>query len=689
MIPNYFVLLEKMPLTPNGKIDRKALPKPDLNDTGVQYVAPQNEIEEKLVEIWSEILKKDGIGINHNFFNLGGHSLKAASLVAKIHKELNVEVPLKEVFTNPTIKRLADYIKDAERTDFSSIQPVEETKYYLVSSAQKRLYILDQMEEISTGYNIPRAIMVKGALDRERLEQSINDLIKRHETLRTSFETIEGEIVQIVHKEVNLKVTSIEAANGDITEILKQFVQPFDLKKAPLLRVGLVELAKEEHILLLDVHHIISDGTSMSLILQELVKLYEDKEIPVLPIQYKDFSAWQNDLFKTGVIEKQEKYWLDTLAGDIPVLNLPTDYPRPSVQSFKGDKVTFELNAELCERLTELAVNMDSTLYMVLLSAYNVLLYKYTGQEDIIIGSPIAGRRHVDLENIIGMFVNMLVMRNAPSGNKIFIEFLTEIRENTLEAYDNQDYQFEELVEKLNLKRDLSRNPLFDVAFTLHNSSNAAIETSSLSFTPYGLENNISKFDISLDVVEGNDRIVLSFEYCTDLFKMETMNRLSTHYVNILRQITDKPEVRLAKIEILSDMERKQLLDEFNDTTMGYNKEKTLHELFIEQVDRTPDNIALVFENEKLSYGELNTKTNQLAHLLREYGVAREEVIGIMAERSIEMIIGILAVLKAGGAYLPINPDYPKERKIICLKIVKSEYYLPTMIMQKILNMMD
>ncbi|MCK4259562.1 MAG: non-ribosomal peptide synthase/polyketide synthase, partial [Halanaerobiales bacterium] len=671
MIPNYFVILEKMPLTPNGKIDRKALPEPDLNNSGVQYVAPQNEIEEKLVEIWSEILDKEGIGISHNFFNLGGHSLKAASLVAKIHKELNVEVPLKEVFTNSTIKSLANYIKNAEENIYSSIQPIEENEYYPASSAQKRLYILDQMEEISTGYNIPRALMVKGALDRQKLEQSFKELINRHETLRTSFETNEGQIVQIVHKEVDLKVTSIKATKGDITEILKQFVQPFDLKKAPLLRVGLVELA-EESILLFDLHHIISDGSSMGIILQEFIELYEGKELPVLPIQYKDFSAWQNKLFETGVIKKQEEYWIKRFKDEahynaIPVLNMPTDYPRPTMQSFEGDRINYKLDKELTKDLNRIAKETNSTMYMVLLSGINILLSKYSGQEDIIIGSPIAGRSHADLEKIIGMFVNTLAMRNQPEGNKTYEEFLLEVKENALEAYEHQEYQFEELVDKLALSKDMSRNPLFDVMFVLQNMQsqnfdNGELRIDNLELKPYNFDYKTSKFDLTISATEADDEIILNFEYSTRLYKRATVERMIAHFRNILKIVVVDTDTKLSEINMLTDEEKDWILNDFNNTDVDYPRDKTIHQLFEEQVEKGLDNIAIAFEDKQLTYRELNEKANRLARTLRENGVNADSIVGILVNHSLEMMVGILGILKAGSAYLPINSSYPEER---------------------------
>jgi tyrocidine synthetase III len=671
MIPSYFVQLETMPLTPNGKVDRKALPEPDVSIiAGVEYEAPRNVIEEKLVKVWQEVLGVDRIGINDNFFDLGGHSLKATSMMSKIHKELSVEVPLKEIFRMPIIKGLAEYIKGQEESVYTVIEPVEKKEHYALSSAQKRLYILNQIEGPGVSYNIPGAMMVEGHLDRAKLEKVFNSLVKRHESLRTSFEQVEGEPVQRVHQAAEMQVgysdstlsTDNVLSTEEIAGIIKTFVRPFELDKAPLLRVGLVKLHPEKHILLLDMHHIISDGVSMGILTEEFVKLYNGEELPQLRIQYKDYSEWQNEALNTEEIKKQEEYWLKQLEGEIPVLNMPTDYPRPSVQSFEGSRIRFVLEGEQIGKLKKLGQETGATLYMILLAAYNVLLSKYTGQEDIIVGSPIAGRPHADLENIMGMFVNTLAMRNYPEVGKSFEAFLQEVKENALKAYENQNYQFEALVDKLNIRRDISRNPLFDTMFELQNMDIGELEIDQLHFTPYQFENGIAKFDISLTAVEEQDRISFDLEYCTKLFNEETVQRISIHYINLLKQILENPKEKLTDIDILTEEEKNKLLYAFNDTRAEYPKDKTIHELYEEQVDRVPDNIAVFYKDSKLTYKELNEKSNQLARVLREKGVGPESVVGIMAERSLEMIIGIIGILKAGGAYLPLDPEYPLDR---------------------------
>ncbi len=664
MIPSYFIQLEKLPLTHNGKIDRKALPEPDGNiTTGTEYEAPRNSTEEALAGIWSEVLGVGKIGINDNFFELGGHSLKATSLAGKIHKVLNVEVPLKEIFNNPTIKGISEYIKGSEESIYSSIEPVEEKEYYEMSSAQKRIYTLQQFDINSTSYNMPGVFKLEGDLDANKLKEAFNKLILRHEALRTSFEVKEAELIQKVHKRVEFNIEQYKVEeNGEIEELVKNFIRAFELSKAPLLRVALIKIKDNEHILMIDMHHIISDGVSLGILTKEFMELYEGKELTKIRVQYKDFAVWQNKLFKSGEIKKQEEYWIKAFEGEVPVLNMPTDYQRPSIQSFEGNNINFELSEELTDKLKQIAKETGSTMYMVLLSACNVLLSKYSGQEDIVIGSPIAGRPHADLQSIMGMFVNTLAMRNYPESSKTFKEFLAEVKASSLQVFENQDYQFEELVEGLNIRRDLSRNPLFDVMFTMQNMDAEENQIEGLKFRPYEASNNIAKFDMTITATELGKTMLLSLNYCTKLFNKQTIQKMSKHLINILISIANNTNLRLSELEMLSEEEKYQLLVEFNNTKAEYPKDKTLCQLFEQQAIETSDDIALICGEETITYKELDTKSNQLARYLRDKGVKSDSIVGIMVERSFEMIIGIMGILKAGGAYLPIDPEYPEDR---------------------------
>ena len=676
MIPTYYVRLDALPLTPNGKVDMKQLPEP-TSDEQTEYVAPRSAIEEVLAQIWGEILGYEKVGIYDNFFELGGHSLKGTTLVSRIHQELNIEVPLKELFQTPTIAGISKYMKLAPESAYAMIELVAEKEYYEASSAQKRMWFLQQFDQESIGYNMPSVLILDGNLDKHRLEHVLSSLIERHESLRTAFDRVGDDIVQRVVESVEFRVKYAESKEEQIEDAIKTFIRPFDLSLAPLLRVGLIKTCTEQgefdreskkgcpvmrHYLLFDMHHIISDGISMGILTQEFMALYSGEELKVQRIQYKDFSEWQNDYLRSEKMQEQENYWLEQFSDEIPILNLPLDYTRPSVQSFEGRSVEFRLNRELTEELNSLARVAGTSLYMVLLSAISILLSKYTGQVDIIVGSPIAGRPHADLEGIIGMFVNTLAIRSYPTGKKTYVEFLKEIKETALKAYENQDYQFEELIDKLNLRRDISRNPLFDVMFVQQNRLKSELEIEDLKFTEYNSEQVATKFDLTFTATETDDEIVFSIKYGVSLFKCETIKRLAGHLRNLLCTIAEKTTIQLDEIEILSMPERKQLLYEFNDTIGSYPRDKTIHQLFEEQMQKKPDNVALVFDEESMTYSELNAKSNQLARTLREDGVKSDDIIGIMVERSFEMIIGIMGIMKSGGAYLPIDPEYPEER---------------------------
>jgi hypothetical protein len=479
--------------------------------------------------------------------------------------------------------------------------PVSAKKdYYPLSSAQKRMYILNQMEGFNTVYNTPEATLIEGDLDKERLENVFKQLVRRHEALRTSFAMIKNEPMQQIHEHVDFEITHFRADEHKAPEIIKKFIRPFDLTRAPLFRVGLIELSGGKHILIRDLHHIISDGSSRSILIDEMMQLYHGQELPELRIQYKDYSEWQNAVLDSDEMRQQEEYWLQQFQGELPVLDLPTDYPRPALQSFEGDNVRVEIRPELTRDINKLLSDQGVTLYMILLAAYNVLLSKYSGKEDIIVGSPIAGRHHADLQNIVGMFVNTLAMRNKPFGEKTFTRFLGEVKENSLKAYANQSYQFETLIDKLNIERDSTRNPLFDTMFVLQN-MNAPSVDSSLCFRAFPFVSEICKFDITLEAIEAETGIKLNFEFCTKLFDKTTIQQLAGHFINILKEVCQNPGVKLAEIDFLSESEKNKILCDFNRTTVDYLRNKTIVDLFEEQVANTPDQICIQFGQEQLA----------------------------------------------------------------------------------------
>ncbi|MCP4152400.1 MAG: amino acid adenylation domain-containing protein, partial [bacterium] len=428
MIPSHFITLEQIPLTPNGKIDKNALPEPDTLP-GTTYTAPHDRLEKELVKIWAGVLTidKEQIGIDNNFFQLGGHSLKAATLMTRVHKELDVKISLKEIFKNLTVKQQAQCISNKKKEEYIAIEPAEQKEYYKLSPAQKRLYILQQVDESSTGYNISETLLLEGILNREKLENTFRQLIARHESLRTTFETKDGEPVQKINEKVEFDVQYFNGSAQEATKIIRTFIKPFDFTRTPLLRVGLIQLKNTEHLLIVDMHHIITDGVSQNILMQDFMALYGGEELPGIQYQYKDFSHWQNKLLQSERIRIQENYWLAQFKGEIPVLDLQTDYKRPECKVFEGAFVDFLIDNQVKKKLHSLIKETGTTLYMVLLAVYIILLQKHSGQEDIVVGSPITGRSHPDLQHIIGMFVNMLAMRNLPQKTKPFSRFLEEV----------------------------------------------------------------------------------------------------------------------------------------------------------------------------------------------------------------------------------------------------------------------
>ncbi|SFB48171.1 condensation domain-containing protein, partial [Clostridium frigidicarnis] len=471
--------------------------------------APRNAIEETLVRIWSEVLGVDKIGINDSFFKLGGHSLKAMTLISKIHKEANKEVSLKDLFKSSTIKGLSKFIESAEESIYSNIEKIEEKEYYESSSAQKRMYIIQGFSKESIAYNMPQIFKIQGFIDKTKIEDAFKNLVERHEALRTYFETVDDEVVQKIDNNYEFKL-KVQTSHQSIEEITNDFIKPFDLGKAPLFRAEILEIQGKNY-LLIDMHHIISDGVSMSILTNEFATLYNGGELELLKLQYKDFASWQNNFLKSEEMNKQEEYWTNMFNDEIPVLNMPTDYERPVIQSFEGDSVSFEVDKNIAIELKKLANKTETTMHMVLLSAFNILLSKYSGQEDIVVGTPIAGRPHADLQSIIGMFVNTLALRNKPEGSKKYIDFLNEVKENSLKAYDNQSYQLETLIEKLDIVRDASRNPLFDVMFNMVDTiSDIDIKLNDMLLIPYSGEDNVAKFDLTLNAMEQNDEIAIN-----------------------------------------------------------------------------------------------------------------------------------------------------------------------------------
>jgi amino acid adenylation domain-containing protein len=705
MIPSFFVPLEEIPLTPNGKVDMMALPGPaSAIGPGRPYAAPGDEVEMKLVEIWGEVLGIDNevIGIESDFFELGGHSLKVMGLASRIHREFSVEISIGEIFKAPTIGEIARYIRTGGSSLYTAVEPVEEKEYYVLSSAQKRLYILQQMEIESTAYNMPDIFPLSGEADIEKLEFVLRELVERHESFRTSFQTVHDGPVQRVHPfaEVEFEIEFPDEGAGSHARgpagIIESFIRPFDLSRAPLLRVGLIKTGEKRHLLLVDMHHIIMDGTSVDIFKREFLARYPGDQLAPLRIRYKDFTGWQNSRARKQAIKKQEIYWLNRFSDELPVLQLPTDYPRPSIQSFEGSALDFVLTAEEGRLLKHLAKEIGGTLYMSILAVYTVLLSRLSGQEDIVVGTPVAARRHTDLEHIIGMFANTLAMRNYPTADKTFEEFLVQVKECTLEAFENQDYQFEDLVERTSVHRDTGRNPIFAVMFNLLEPVDFAdrltrIIERGVDENKYTYERVTAKFDLNLTAVEMGDGIHINLEYCTRLFKKSTIDRFIGYLRNLLSALSENRGVKLVDLDILTGEEKEKILEisQGIEEIYDYDRGQTIHQWFEDQVEKTPDHIAVLGQGARdsralwsrsgcfaVTYRELNRRANQLARVLKSKGVKPDTVVPVMVNRSIEMIAALLAIMKAGGAYLPIDTDYPEVRKRYMLEDSGAEVML-------------
>lgn len=673
MIPAYMMQIEKIPVTRNGKLDRNALPEITAK-SGREYIAPGNETEELVCRIYSEILGTERVSIKDNFFELGGHSLRAARVLNRIETETGVRIPFKVFFAENTPEKLSQWILAAGETKYETIPKAENRKAYPMSSTQKRIYLINQMEDHGTVYNIPQCYFVRGDVDAEALRNALIKMMERHEILRTRFGIQNGEPVQIIEEEAEADFV-YEESNEETSAILKDFVRPFDLTKPVLIRMKLVK-RPDGHLLLLDMHHIVADGMSIGIFMDEFSRLYNGESLEVPRLQYRDYSEWM----RKRDLKDQKAYWISEFNEEVPLLDLPYDFKRPQVQSYKGAVIEKEISDEIRSKILELASATGTTEYMILLSGLMVLLGKYSGQEDIVVGTPVSGRTHRDTENMIGMFVNTLAMRGRPEAGKTFYSFLDEIRETTLKAYENQEYPFEELVENIVVRRDFSRNPLFDVMLVLQNNEDSSFRMDGLDLEWAGSDDTVAKFDLTFNIIPHGNRYHIRLEYCTDLFMQATVMRMLENYVHILYQAACGPYKTIGETEAVTDKERTLVCIGFNDTYADYPKDKTVVDLFEKQAEMTPDNTAVVFEDEQLTYSQLNARANALAVKLRGLGVGPDDFVAILAERSIEMITGILGVIKSGGAYVPIDPGYPRDRIRYMLEDCKPKAILTYMV---------
>lgn len=656
-------------------VERNKYARPDLHNT---YVAPTTATEQEIVKVWEELLGITPIGIKDNFFELGGHSLLATQVVSRIRDTLQIEVALDNLFAAPTIAELAKQIEIQQKSKQQqhSITPrVVQDEPLPLSFAQARLWFLQQIEPADTSYNLPFAVRFSGKLDQAILEQSFNEIFRRHQVLRTNFITIDGKPSQVIAppQPLSLAVLNLEElpATEQETEVLRLIRQqaqlPFDLSQDSLIRLGILRLSATEHVIYLTMHHIIADGWSIGVLMGELVALYQGKPLSELSIQYADFALWQRQWLQGEIWETQMSYWKQQ-ANNIPVLKLPVDRPRLPMQTFQGARQYFLISPQLTQELNQLSQQEGATLFMTLLAVFKILIYRYTNQEDFAIGSPIANRNRSEIEPLIGCFVNTLVLRTDLSANPTFRQLLARIREVALAAYKHQDLPFEKLVEEVQPERDISHTPLFQVMFALQNTPLPTLEIEDLRLSQFEFDSETAQFDLSLDISATEAGLRGWFEYNTDLFDAETIARMAEHFQNLLASIVAAPEQHLSDLQLLKAQESHQLLVEFNDTQKHYPQIQCIQELFEQQVERTPNDIAVVFRNSQLTYWELNQRANQLAHYLQSQSVGTEVLVGIYMERCTDMVVSVLAVLKAGGAYVPLDPAYSQERLVFMLE---------------------
>ncbi|RKH38331.1 condensation domain-containing protein, partial [Corallococcus llansteffanensis] len=676
MVPGTVVVLEALPLNANGKVDRKALPEPEAPQSGSTYEAPRTELEAKLAAIWSDVLRIPQVGVKDNFFALGGHSLLATQVVSRVRTETGAELPLRALFEAPTVEALAKRLEKASRSTTMAMRSAAGAASRPLSFAQQRLWFIDQLEPGTPLYNVPMAVRLEGELRQEVLEKALDEVMRRHEALRTTFAEENGQPIQVIHSETKLSLERVDLHAADARSrdeaarhrLEREVMKPFDLNRGPLVRALLLKLDAREHVLIVTMHHIVSDGWSMGVLVREVGALYaafaegRRSPLPELPVQYADYAAWQRQELQGEALQREVDYWKQKLAAAPPMLELPTDRPRPAVRGNAGALQSFLWPQALVQELSGLAQREGASLYMVLLAGWQALLSRYSGQTDLSVGSPIAGRTRSEVEGLIGFFVNTLVLRANVEPGQSFQALLKQVRETVLEAQEHQQVPFEKLVEALQPKRDRSYTPLFQVLLALQNLPMGEARLPGVTLKPVELESKTSKFDLSIVFVETPRGLDVLLEYSTELFEAGTIRRMVEHLRVLMEGVVAKPEEAVGRLPMLTEAERQQVLVTWNQTQAEYPRDATIPQLFEAQARRTPEAIAVVSGKQRLTYREVEAKANQLAHRLRKLGVGPESRVGLCVERTADVVVGTLGILKAGGAYVPLDPSYPKER---------------------------
>jgi non-ribosomal peptide synthetase component F/aryl carrier-like protein len=687
-VPVQVFIVEKIPQGPMGKPLRHGLAEKlglmahdlVLHGASAEFAAPHTLMEETLTKIWAQVLGLDHVDLHDNFAHLGGDSIHVTRLISRVREVMHVDLSFLSFFEAPTVAGMARSIEAAIQTASNlpapPLQPVPRREMPPLSYAQQRLWFLEQLETNRDVYNLPLGWRFTGALNTHALADSLNEIVRRHEILRTTFPSVDGYPVQAIAPASALPLRVIDF-QGLLTSERDTAVQcliseeghrPFDLAHGPLIRISLLRLAPEDHILLLVLHHVIFDGWSAEIFWHELTSLYtaictgQPASLPDLPIQYADFAVWQRQWFQGEMLSERLAYWQQQLGHHLPMLHLPTDHPRPPIQTFQGAQQTFALSMPVSTALKRLSRQAGATLFMTLLAAFKTLLSRYTGQTDLVVGTPVAGRTRVETESLLGFFVNMLVLRTHLDGDPRFRDLLQRVRKVALDAYDHQEIPFEKLVEVLQPERDLSHTPLVQAVITLQQGAQTPKELAGLSVYPVTTDCNTAKFDLTLSLHDTEQGLLGTLDYASDLFDAATVSRMLGHFHTLLEGIVASPEQRLSELPLLTAAERQQILVDWNDAPVDNVQETCIHLLFEAQVERIPGAVAVVCEAQQLTYSALNRRANQLAHHLRLLGVGPEVCVGLCVERSLEVIVGLLGILKAGGAYVPLDPTYPQER---------------------------
>lgn len=679
LLPSVWVLMQAWPLTPNGKLDRAALPRPTLQDSSTHFVAPATPLETELAAIWGAVLGLETISVESNFFSLGGHSLLATQVVARIQQQLGRAVPLRTLFEKPTIRQFAAALTATEpSTARPPLQPLARTAPLPLSFAQQRLWLIQQLDPASIGYSIPSALQLHGLLDPHLLEVALNAVMARHESLRTRFVFVDGEVVQVIDppyalplRRVDLRHLSPEQRTATAqAQAAAAMQEPFDLATGPLLRATLYQLADDDAILFVLMHHIITDGWSIPLLMNEVAAWYtvrwENRKphLPPLPIQYADYAQWQRTWLQGAVLEEQLAYWRTHLAAAPALLALPTSYPRPATPSYRAATLHFTLDATVTQALQALAHTHGATLYMTVLSAFALLLSRYSGQRDLVIGTPIANRTHPAVEELIGFFVNTLALRITLNDTATFGELLTQVRQTTLAAYAHQDAPFEQVLDALHLPRVRSHAPLFQVLLAWQTLEEQTVTATlpNVTVTPLEWTKPTIEYDLAVAVTEIAGTLAVTWQYSTDLFDAQLMTQMTAHFQTLLATISRQPTVAAMALPLITGAERQQILAASTGPVEPELTARCLHHSFEAQVRQTPTTPALFYQEQVISYAELNTQANQLAHTLIAAGYGCGARVAICLERSPALVVTILAVLKSGAAYIPLDPDYPAER---------------------------